>query len=217
VEQEADRGRLEELIQIGLAELALPGGTGLKLAQLAIHVSRWTERLNLTAHRSAEAVARRLILDALALARALPEASPTSIADLGSGAGFPGLPIAILWPTCQVTLVDSRERRHHFQRSALRELHLSNVRALRGRAETAPHDLHRIAIAQAMAQPSVALEWLRDWVELDGWIVLPLSETQSEAGPPIEVPDGVTWIATRSYEVPLGGPRRMLWIGRRTR
>jgi hypothetical protein len=68
-----------------------------------------------------------------------------------------------------------------------------------------------------MAQPSVALEWLRDWVELDGWIVLPLSETQSEAGPPIEVPDGVTWIATRSYEVPLGGPRRMLWIGRRTR
>jgi len=217
VEQEADRGRLEELIQLGLAELALPGGTGPQLAQLAMHVSRWAERLNLTAHRSAEAVARRLILDALALARALPEASPTSIADLGSGAGFPGLPLAILWPSCRVTLVDSRERRHHFQRSALRELHLSNVQALRGRAETVPHELHRIAIAQAMAQPSLALEWLRDWVELDGWIVLPLSEAQAEAGPPIEAPDGVTWTTTRNYEVPLGGPRRRLWVGRRTR
>lgn len=217
MEQEADRGRLEELIQIGLAELALPGGTAPQLAQLAIHVSRWAERLNLTGHRSAEAVARRLILDALALARALPEASPASIADLGSGAGFPGLPLAIQWPHCRVTLVDSRERRHHFQRSALRELHLSNVRALRGRAETAPHELHRIAIAQAMAQPSMALEWLRDWVEIEGWVVLPLSETQSEAGPPIQAPDGVNWVATRSYDVPLGGPRRMLWIGRRTR
>jgi len=104
-----------------------------------------------------------------------------------------------------------------FLDSALRELHLSNVQALRGRAETVPHELHRIAIAQAMAQPSLALEWLRDWVELDGWIVLPLSEAQAEAGPPIEAPDGVTWTTTRNYEVPLGGPRRRLWVGRRTR
>lgn len=219
--EQGDSGRPEEcrlqgLIELGLAELALPSELAPSLLRLALHVSRWAERLNLTGHRSAEAVVRRLILDALALGRALPEASPTSIADLGSGAGFPGLPLAILWPACQVTLVDSRERRNHFQRSALRELRLPNVRALRGRAESVPHVRHQIAIAQAMAQPATALVWLRDWVKPDGWIVLPLSESQIEGSPRIEAPEGVTWVETRHYEVPLGGARRSLWIGRHT-
>ncbi len=216
MEQDPLRERLEHLIRLGLAELELPPESASQLVRLALHVSRWAERLNLTAHRSAEAVARRLILDAIALGRALPESPPSSIADLGSGAGFPGLPLAILWPACRVTLVDSRERRHHFQRSAIRELSLSNVEALRGRAESVAHEPHQIAIAQAMAQPSIALAWLRDWVAPAGWIVLPLSESQSEDGPPIEAPEGVIQAETRSYDVPLGGPRRTLWIGRRS-
>lgn len=215
MEQDPDRERLVELLELGLAELALPPEPALRLAELALHVSRWAERLNLTAHRSAESVARRLILDALALARALPESEPGSIADLGSGAGFPGIPLAILWPACRVTLVDSRERRHHFQRSALRALRLANVRAVRGRAESVPHEPHQIAIAQAMAQPTLALRWLRDWVAPGGWIVLPQSDPLAGEGPRIEVPPGVLWVETRSYEVPLGGPHRALWIGRR--
>jgi 16S rRNA (guanine527-N7)-methyltransferase len=214
VEQDSDRGSAQQLIERGLAELALPSDSATQLLHLAFHVSRWAGRLNLTAHRSAEAVARRLILDSLALARALPEPCPTSIADLGSGAGFPGLPLAILWPACRVTLVDSRERRHHFQRSALRELRLANVKTLHGRAESLPHELHQIAIAQAMAKPAVALAWLRDWATPDGWIVLPRSEKQPEVQP-IEIPAGVIGVETRTYDVPLGGPRRTLWIGRR--
>jgi 16S rRNA (guanine527-N7)-methyltransferase len=221
--EHTDRGgpaRLEELrlrglIALGLAELAYPPDLAPQLTRLAIHVSRWAERLNLTAHRSPEAVARRLILDALALGRALPEMSPTSIADLGSGAGFPGIPLAILWPGCHVTLVDSRERRNHFQRSAVRELGLANVQTLRGRAESVPHEPHQIAIAQAMAQPATVLGWLRDWVNPGGWIVLPLSESQLAELPRFEVPLGVIQAETRSYEVPLGGARRSLWIGRR--
>lgn len=217
VEQDPrEAARLGELIELGLAELALPTEATPQLARLAIHVSRWAERLNLTAHRSPEAVARRLILDAIALGCALPAKIPQSIADLGSGAGFPGLPLAILWPGCRVTLVDARERRHHFQRSALRLLRLGNVQALRGRAEEVPHETHEVAIAQAMAQPSLALTWLRDWVQSDGWIVLPQSAPASGEAPQIEVPAGVRWLETRSYQVPLGGPRRSLWIGQRS-
>lgn len=207
---------MAELIQLGLAELGLPSDPVPQLVQLAFHVTRWAERLNLTAHRSAEAVARRLILDAVALGRVLPEPAPISIADLGSGAGFPGLPLAILWPSCRLTLVDSRERRHHFQRSAVRELRLANVQTVRGRAERVEHEPHQIAIAQAMAQPALALGWLREWVGPDGWVVLPQSEPHSAAALTIEVPAGVVHVETLIYDVPLGGPRRVLWVGRRT-
>lgn len=201
---------LEVLLSAGLAELGLPTDRCSALAKLARLVSRWAERINLTAHRGPEAVARRLILDALALGASLPVVPPGSIVDLGSGAGFPGLPLAILWPACEITLVDSRERKHHFQRSAIRELALSNARAIRGRAEVLAATPHQIVVAQAMAQPEQALEWIRGWTTPEGWLVLP----QSESAPGVIAPAGVRFESIRRYQVPLGGPARALWLGR---
>ena len=203
---------LETLLSAGLAELGLSTDRSSALAKLSRLVSRWAERINLTGHRGPEAVARRLVLDALALGASLPVVPPASIVDLGSGAGFPGLPLAILWPTCQITLVDSRERKHHFQRSAIRELGLSNARAIRGRAEALVATPHQIVVAQAMAQPEQALEWIRGWTTVEGWLVLPQSESARE----ITAPASVRFEAIRRYQVPLGGPARSLWLGRVT-
>jgi 16S rRNA (guanine527-N7)-methyltransferase len=96
-----------QLVRRGLEELDLTR-TELEplsrvLGQLAELLARWSARMNLTAHGDAEAVVRRLILDAVALDRQLPDVS--SMVDLGSGAGFPGLPIALLHPERKVTLV----------------------------------------------------------------------------------------------------------------
>ena len=75
-------------------------------------------------------MAERLVLDAVALSVCLPELSGAKrLADLGTGAGFPGLPIAILNPHLQVHLVDSRLKRNHFQKAVRRELELANVHA----------------------------------------------------------------------------------------
>jgi len=131
---ESTRGARSLLIE-GIDELPLAADSNqlealLELAQL---LEQWSKRINLTGHRTAPEIVRKLILDAAALTAQLPEIA--SLADIGSGAGFPGFPVAILRADCRVTLVESRERRHHFQRQAIRQLGLENARAELGRAE----------------------------------------------------------------------------------
>ncbi len=180
----------------------------LELAQL---LDQWSKRINLTGHQTVPEIVRRLILDAAALCAQLPEID--SLADIGSGAGFPGLPVAILRADCRVTLVESRERRHHFQRQAIRQLGLGNVRAELGRAERLEPSTHAAAIAQAVAQPAAALPLLLPWVGIGGLLLFPGSS------PPPPIPDNdlrAHFEPCVSYVVPLGGAERTLWTARKT-
>ncbi|HEY5656613.1 MAG TPA: RsmG family class I SAM-dependent methyltransferase [Myxococcota bacterium] len=200
------------MLDQGLAEIGLAASEGQKAAllQLAELLEAWAERVNLTAHRTRDAILHRLILDAAALARVLPDAR--EIADLGSGAGFPGLPLAILRPESRVTLVEARERRHYFQRAALRALRLANARALRGRAEGLPASPHDLVVAQALARPASALQWMLPWATPGGALAIPGSSTPPE----IEPVSGVRLDKILTYTVPCGGPARTVWLGRRT-
>jgi 16S rRNA (guanine527-N7)-methyltransferase len=165
--------------------------------------------MNLTAHGEAEVVVRRLVLDAAALDARLPDVP--SMVDLGAGAGFPGLPIALLHPDREVMLVESRERRHHFQRAAVREIGIANAVLLRGRAEELPPRPRPLVTAQAMASPEKAVAWMLPWAEPGGTLALPLSVDQQ---PPRAI-DGVVEASVIPYSVPLGGPRRVVWLARR--
>ncbi|HYB13357.1 MAG TPA: RsmG family class I SAM-dependent methyltransferase [Myxococcota bacterium] len=194
----------------GLA--AQPASSLEALAALAILVERWSQRMNLTGHRTGEQVVRHLILDAAALDAALPQ-SIESLVDLGSGLGFPGLPLAILHPERKLLLVESRERRHHFQRLAIRELGLENVEARRGRAESLSPTPHDAGVAQAVARPRAAALLLLPWVRPDGWLIIP----GGSRGPVIGPLPGVESERILHYQVPLGGPRRSIWLGRKER
>ena len=179
------------------------------LLGLARLVDRWGERINLTGHRGLEAIVRRLVLDAVALAAQLPPLD--SLADLGSGAGFPGLPVAILRRSCRVTLVEAHAKRHHFQRAACRELSIRNARPVLGRAEQLEPTPHAAAVAQAIAPPAEALALMLPWVESGGWVILP-----GAAEPPRIEDSRVRLERIARYAVPCGGPERSLWLGRRT-
>lgn len=180
-----------------------------RLLDLTVLLEQWNERINLSGHRSAADLMSRLILDSLAIAKELPEVD--SIVDLGSGAGFPGLPIAIQRPRAQVLLVEAREKRHHFQRAAIRALRCENVRALRGRIEELEPETSQLAIAQAVVPPPRMLPVMLPWVSSGGYAVIPGSETPPEPGTHDQIVD----FEVRHYRAPAGGPVRTLWIGRR--
>jgi 16S rRNA (guanine527-N7)-methyltransferase len=200
-----------DLLRRGLGELGCSASEGQARAlwELAALLCRWSERMNLTAHQTPEGVVRRLVLDAAALLRALPPFE--SAADLGSGAGFPGLPMAVLAPERSFVLVEARARRHHFQRAAIRELRLENVQARLGRAESLPPEPCAAVLAQAMAQPRRALAWMLPWAREGGLLAIPGGEHAPEPGESAEI----DCTEVRTYQVPLEGPRRTLWLGRR--
>ena len=93
---------------------------------------RWNRTLNLTSIKKMEEAVERHYCESLFLGTHLPQ-GPLRIADIGSGAGFPGFPVAVLRPDCSVTLIESHQRKAVFLREASRNL--PNVRVLAKRAE----------------------------------------------------------------------------------
>ncbi len=198
-------------LESGLRELeidASPVQVG-ALLDLAHLLADWSTRISLTGHRGVEGILHGLILESLALAKALPPWR--TLVDLGSGAGFPGLPIAAIWPEREVILVESREKRVHFQRAAIRKIELDNATPLHGRAENLDPQPADVAVAMAMAKPELAIEFMQSWVGSEGYLVLPLGSERPE----IEVPAGFEFRGVTSYSIPLSGLSRALWLARR--
>ena len=182
-----------------------------QLTDLVSLLSHWAQRINLTGHRDPLEMTSRLVLDAVALSTALPElAELSSLADLGSGAGFPGLPIALMYPHLDVHLVDSRQKRNHFQREARRKLNLPRVHPILGRSDEVEKIACDVVIAQAMTQPERAFELMVPWAKPGGMVVLPASDGTEEPRTPREIES----LDERSYVVPEVETRRLLWVAR---
>ena len=95
---------------------------------------RWNRKINLTRITILREVVEYHYCESLYLARSLPPRR-LRIADIGSGAGFPGIPVAVYRPDCSVDLVDSNQRKAVFLTEAVRQLGLGNVRVIPRRAE----------------------------------------------------------------------------------
>jgi 16S rRNA (guanine527-N7)-methyltransferase len=109
----------------------LPAESIDKLTMLVGELTRWNKRINLTAIREPDAMVSGHILDSLAV-RSLLEGR--RVLDVGTGAGFPGLPLAIAEPQIEFELLDSNGRKISFVRHVIGELGLQNVVAKKGRS-----------------------------------------------------------------------------------
>lgn len=125
---------------------------------------RWNQALNLTRVETLDEAVFRHYAESLFLGVHLP-AGPWRIADVGSGAGFPGFPVAILRPDCSVTLIESHQRKAVFLREASRAL--GNVRVLANRAEDVDQRFDR-AISRAVSYKDLrrALKKLAPFADL---------------------------------------------------
>ncbi len=97
------------------------------------------------------------------------------IADIGSGAGFPGIPLAIKYPNTEVTLVESSNKKTKFLNLVIEDLKLTNIKVLTIRAEELPKDIREtfdIATARAVAQTNVLVELLSAYIKVKGRLFL---------------------------------------------
>jgi 16S rRNA (guanine527-N7)-methyltransferase len=94
---------------------------------------KWNQKINLTAIQSEKGIVLKHFLDSLSIAPYLPKNS--SVLDIGSGAGFPGIPLKIVQPTLEMTLIDSVRKKVDFQRHIIRRLGLRAVEAIHGRVQ----------------------------------------------------------------------------------
>jgi 16S rRNA (guanine527-N7)-methyltransferase len=94
---------------------------------------KWNQKINLTAIRSEKGILLKHFLDSLSVHPYLPERS--FILDIGSGAGFPGIPLKIVQPTVEMTLIDSVRKKVDFQRHIIRTLGLEKTEAIHGRVQ----------------------------------------------------------------------------------
>ncbi len=121
-------------LQRGLDELALqlPGGAREKLFAYLELLAKWNKTYNLTAIRDTEKMISHHLLDSLAVLAHLPAGT---LADIGSGGGLPGIPLAIAQPERRVTLNDANQKKGAFLQQAVIELKLSNAEVHVGRVQ----------------------------------------------------------------------------------
>ena len=153
----SDRDPLRQRLGAGLAALRidLPDDVVARLLDYLALLHRWNATYNLSAVRDPLEMVTRHLLDSLAV---VPYVLGATLADLGTGAGLPGIPLAIVAPERAVTLVDSNGKKTRFLRAAVRELRLANVSVAEVRVEAVQGQFDCIT-ARAFATLADMLAW----------------------------------------------------------
>ena len=165
-----------------LRAAAAAAGIALSEAQLAAFTRyyelliAWNEKMNLTAITGPREVAVKHIIDSLAAYDAALFGGAPAVIDVGTGAGFPGLPLKIFAPSIRLTLMDSLGKRVRFLETVVSELGLTNVACIHARAEEAARDrAHRerydLVVSRAVARLPVLLEYTLPFVKKGGHLL----------------------------------------------
>jgi 16S rRNA (guanine527-N7)-methyltransferase len=167
---------ISRILEAAGSASGVSGAQDLLLQRYLALVTQWSTRLRLTGVRTPAERARVLIRETLAVLPCLPVRG--MLIDLGSGAGIPGIPLAVVRPEVHVVLVDASRNKAGFLQVAVRELALENAEVVHGRAEVLGHDpRHRerydVVTARALAPLRVLAEYALPLLKVGGAGVFP--------------------------------------------
>lgn len=139
-------------------------------------LQEWNEKINLTAITEDEEVIKKHFIDCIKAFKSNAVKNARTIIDVGTGAGFPGLPIAIMNPDVKVTLLDSLNKRVNFLNTVVSTLGLKNVITIHSRAEDGARkpelrERFDVATSRAVANMAVLSEFCLPYVKLNGYFV----------------------------------------------
>ncbi len=147
-----------------------------KFAVFKAELMYWNERINLTTITDDREIAIKHFLDSLSPLQEKDCLKKGRVIDIGTGAGFPGIPLKIMMPALEITLLDSLKKRLTFLDGVIEKLELENIQTLHGRAEDYGKDPdHRetydYAISRAVARMPVLLEYALPFVKVGGFFI----------------------------------------------
>lgn len=162
-------------------------------------LQEWNQKINLTGINTPEEIRIKHFLDSLSCQIAMQGSPVDSVIDVGTGGGFPGLPLRLLYPEMRLTLVESIAKKTAFLSLIVQELGLDHVQVITSRAEDVGQDpAHREqyawAVARAVALLPVLAEYLLPLVRVGGFMLAQKGATAPEeleaAGPALEILGG---------------------------
>ena len=144
----------------------------------------WNQKFNLTAIRDAESIRTKHFLDSYSCVLAWKANPPTRLVDVGTGAGFPGIPLKIVYPNMHVTLVESVGKKAMFCQHVIQTLGLEDIEVIHSRAEdigqkSEHRESYDWAVARAVANLNILSEYLLPLVKLGGTMLA----QKGESGP----------------------------------
>jgi 16S rRNA (guanine527-N7)-methyltransferase len=163
-----------------------------QLALFAMHeelFKSWNEKVNLVSRKDIEHLTLKHILHSLSLVKYIRFDEGARVLDIGTGGGFPGIPLAIYYPNVKFTLVDSIEKKIKVVEDLVRELDLKNVTVKRVRAEELKEDFDYV-VSRAVAPMSELVGWSFKNCKMgqvgslpNGWVVLKGGDLKEELSP----------------------------------
>lgn len=172
----------KDVLQLGITL------TDAQISQLMVYYEmlvEWNGFMNLTAITDFEDVMKKHFTDSMSLIRAYDLKQKTKLIDVGTGAGFPGLVLKIVFPDLEITLLDSLNKRIQFLNAVIEKLKLSGVETIHGRAEDSAkrQDLREafdLVVSRAVSNLSTLSEYCIPFVKVGGYFIPYKSEKISE-------------------------------------
>ena len=139
-------------------------------------IKEWNEKINLTAIKEDEEIVKKHFIDSIKVFKFKELMNAKNIIDIGTGGGFPGIPMKIIKPEINIVLLDSLNKRIKFLNEVIMELQLKDIKAIHGRAEDFAQEVQYrekfdIAVSRAVANLTVLSEFCLPYVKVGGFFV----------------------------------------------
>lgn len=184
-----------------------------KLDQFYNLLIEWNEKINLTRITAKEDVYLKHFYDSLTLAKAIDLSTKETLCDVGTGAGFPGVVLKIVYPNLKITLVDSLQKRVNYLNTIIKDLQLENIQAIHTRGEDL-HDKYDVVTARAVANIEKLLKYTMHLVNNTGVFVAMKGNIDKELTPEIEnkISKRYQILKIEKFELPVEKSQRSLIV-----